>query len=139
MFNKGEKIFAAALVAACVIVSIVGYSFSGPSSPPNKVWFDSAGGDVILDHAYHVDAAECSDCHHNFDEDSPSEGTEMNCRSCHYFGEARDLRSDDAPTHKRFIGANCIECHNSAEIEVKCDSCHIRKGFAFKEWVREMP
>ena len=138
MFNKGEKIFAVTLLAVCVIVGIVGYSFSGDSTAPDKIWFDSAGGDVIFDHGYHTALADCGDCHHDFDEKSPAGDTEMDCRSCHYFGEARDLTSDD-PTHKRFIGANCIECHKSKEVEVKCESCHIRKGFAFKESGRTMP
>ena len=93
---------------------------------------------MIFDHAYHADFANCNDCHHDFDEESSPGDTEMNCRSCHYYGEAGELESD-APTHKRFIGANCIECHKSMQIKVKCDSCHIRKGFAFKESGRTMP
>ncbi len=138
MFKKGEKIFAVTLLAVCVLIGIVGYSFSGDSTAPDKIWFDSAGGDVILDHVYHVEVAECEDCHHNIEEDSKPEDAELDCRVCHYYGEKPEEESEDE-THKRFIGAQCIECHEGAELEMKCDTCHILKGFAYKEWVREMP
>ncbi len=138
MFNQIEKFFATALLAVCVIVAIVGYSISGPPLPPNKVWFDAAGGDVIFNHAYHSSFAKCSDCHHGVDEESAEARTEMNCRSCHYYGEAREVESEDS-THKRLIGANCIECHKSMQIAVACDSCHIRKGMAFEKSGATLP
>ncbi|MFH1242396.1 MAG: cytochrome c3 family protein [Pseudomonadota bacterium] len=138
MFNRNEKIFTIALLAVCVALAALGFSSSATLSPPKKVWFDSAGGDVIFDHAYHAAFVNCKDCHHDFDEASATGATEMNCRACHYYGEARDVTSDD-PTHKRFIGANCIECHKSKKINVQCDSCHIRQGFAYRKSGRTMP
>ena len=136
MFNKVEKVFAISLLILCAIVGIAGYSSSRTSLPPKKVWFDTAGGDVIFDHAYHGALAECSDCHHDYEEGASD--TEMNCRACHYYGEARELKSEDQ-THTRFIGANCIECHKSASVDVACETCHIRAGFAFEESGRIMP
>lgn len=138
MFNTSEKVFAGVLLIVCAIVGIVGYSFPRSSSPPSKVWFDASGGDVIFDHAYHVALAECNDCHHNFDEQGTAPEAENNCRTCHYYGEARELESED-PTHPRFIGANCIECHKSAAMEIVCDACHVRQGFAFEASGRIMP
>ena len=137
MFNTTEKIFAVIILIVATVVAIVGYSFSKPPSPPPKIWFDSPGGDIIFDHAYHVKLATCDECHHNYEEGA-TEGAEMSCRSCHYFGEARELESDD-PTHKRFIGANCVECHKSQGLELRCDSCHIRQGYAYEESGRPTP
>jgi len=136
MFNKTEKIFAVAILIIGLAVSIVGYSFTGASGPPKKIWFDTAGGDVIFDHAYHASFSDCSDCHHNYEEDTAADN-EMNCRSCHYFGEARESESED-PTHKRFIGANCIvkfetdgglvtfnhKDHISEDVGEPCITCH---------------
>jgi hypothetical protein len=138
MFNKAEKIFAVAILILGVVVSIVGYSFTGPSDPPKKIWFDTTGGDVIFDHAYHASFSDCSDCHHNYEEEGTSADLEMNCRSCHYFGEARESESED-PTHKRFIGANCVDCHKEMAMKVSCDSCHIQQGLAFEASGRMMP
>ena len=59
MITKAEKFLAIALLIVSAIVGIVGYSFSRASSPPNKIWFDAGGGDVIFDHAYHATLAEC--------------------------------------------------------------------------------
>lgn len=87
---------------------------------------------MIFDHAYHLFLAECQDCHHDFEEGGNGTGTEMNCRKCHYYGEARELKSDDA-THTRFIGANCTDCHKSMSLGVACNTCHVRQGFAFEE------
>jgi hypothetical protein len=137
MFNKAEKIFAVAILIVGVVVSIVGYSFTGPSDPPKKIWFDTAGGDVIFDHAYHASFSDCSNCHHNYEEDTAAEN-EMNCRSCHYFGEARESESED-PTHKRFIGANCVDCHKEMAMKVTCNTCHIQQGLAFEASGRMMP
>ncbi|MCD6297660.1 MAG: cytochrome c3 family protein [Deltaproteobacteria bacterium] len=138
MFSKAEKLFGGVLLIVCIVVGIAGYSFPRTSSPPSKVWFDASGGDVIFDHAYHVTLAECYDCHHNFDEQGTAPETEKKCRDCHYYGEARDLKSEDA-THPHFIGANCIECHKSVAMEIVCDACHVRQGFAFEESSRVMP
>ncbi|UCB48429.1 MAG: cytochrome c3 family protein [Deltaproteobacteria bacterium] len=138
MFNRAEKIFAGAILIVGVVVSIVGYSFTGPSDPPKKIWFDTAGGDVIFDHAYHATLSDCSDCHHNYEEGGTEADNEMNCRSCHYFGEARESESED-PTHKRFIGANCIDCHKEMAMKVTCDACHIQQGLAFEASGRMMP
>jgi len=137
MFNKTEKIFAVAILIIGLAVSIVGYSFTGASGPPKKIWFDTAGGNVIFDHAYHASFSDCSDCHHNYEEDTAADN-EMNCRSCHYFGEARESESED-PTHKRFIGANCIDCHKEMAMKVTCNACHIQQGHAFEASGRTMP
>ena len=137
MFNKAEKIFAVAILIVGVVVSIVGYSFTGTSDPPKKIWFDTAGGNVIFDHAYHASFSDCSDCHHNYEEGTAADN-EMNCRSCHYFGEARESESED-PTHKRFIGANCIDCHKEMAMKVTCNACHIQQGHAFEASGRIMP
>jgi hypothetical protein len=131
MFNQAEKFLALAILIAGVIVSIVGYSFTGASDPPKRIWFDTAGGDVIFDHTYHISFSDCSDCHHDYEEGERGAGSEMNCRSCHYFGEAAGSESED-PTHKRFIGANCIDCHKEMKMKVTCNTCHIRQGFAFE-------
>ncbi len=138
MFNKAEKVFAGILLLVCTVVAIVGYSAQSPPGEPDKIWFDASGGDVIFDHAYHVTLAECYDCHHNFEGDEAPGPNEAKCRSCHYYGEARDLESGD-PTHPRFIGANCVDCHKTVRMEVVCDRCHIRPGFAFEESGRDMP
>ena len=139
MFNRSEKIFAGVLLILCAIVGIMGYSFSRTSSPPRKVWFDTAGGDVIFAHAYHTSLANCSDCHHDYDEQAP-EDTEMNCRTCHYFGEARGETESPDPTHTRVIGANCTECHQDlGDAMAACDTCHIRQGLAFEASGRVMP
>jgi len=132
MFSKTEKLLSGILLIVCAITGIVGYSFSRTSSPPKKVWFDAAGGDVIFDHAYHLFFTECQDCHHDYEGKESDADTEMNCRTCHYYGEAQELKSEDS-THSRFIGANCIECHKSMSLEVTCNTCHIRKGYGFEE------
>lgn len=138
MFTKAEKVFAGVLLLVCVSLAIVGYSASPTSSPPEKVWFDAGGGDVIFEHTYHTSFSDCQDCHHDYSETENEEATEMNCRACHYWGEAREERGDD-PTHTRFIGANCTECHRAMEMEVACGTCHILQGMAFEHSARVRP
>ena len=120
-----------------ILAGVLGYSFSGTTPTPKKVWFDSAGGDVIFDHSYHESLAECQACHHDYDEKDTSSETEMNCRACHYFGEERETRSED-DTHKRFIGASCTNCHKAKSMETACETCHIGPGLAFRESGRIM-
>ena len=62
----------------------------------------------------------------------------MNFRSCHNVGEARGSGSEDS-THKRFIGANCVDCHKEMAMKVTCDACHIQQGLAFEASGRVMP
>jgi len=132
MFSRTEKTFAGILFVVCAAVGITGFALSDRSGLPQRVWFDAAGGDVIFDHAYHASLAECSDCHHNIEDESEAAGTEMNCRKCHYYGDAREIESSD-PTHGRFIGANCVACHQDLDESMSgCDACHIRQGFAFE-------
>lgn len=137
MFTKNEKILALTVLILSALLGLGGFALSRTSPSPKKVWFDAAGGNVIFDHAYHVTLAECQDCHHDYDPGQPSD-TEMSCRACHYLGEARDAKSDDA-THPRFIGANCTNCHRAVKMDVTCDTCHIRPGYAFEEASRTMP
>jgi hypothetical protein len=134
MFNRGERVFAVVLLIVCVLVSIAGYSAWRKTSPPNRVWFDASAGDVIFDHAYHTTFTECADCHHNFGE----EGAEMNCRACHYYGEAREFKSDN-PNHPRFIGASCVACHKEDEMDVSCNTCHVQRSLAFERSGRVPP
>ncbi|MFH1481462.1 MAG: cytochrome c3 family protein [Pseudomonadota bacterium] len=131
MFNSAEKIFAGVLLIVSFIVALVGYSFSRTPSPPPRVWLGASGGDIIFDHTYHTELAKCIDCHHNYEEGKNSL-VEMNCRSCHYFGEAREMKGDD-PTHPRFMGSNCVACHKSQDMDIGCNTCHIRQGFAFEK------
>jgi hypothetical protein len=137
MFNRKEKVLALTVLVVFALVGLGGYSLSQTPAAPKKVWFETKGGHVIFDHAYHLTLAECQDCHHEYDP-KQQRGTEMNCRSCHYFGEARDSKSDD-PTHPHFIGANCVECHKAVKMDITCDTCHIRPGYAFEEASRVMP
>jgi hypothetical protein len=138
MFTKAEKVFAGALVIACAILGIIGYSSPSSSDPPSKIWFDTGGGDVIFDHDYHVSFSECNDCHHGYDEEGEAPDFEMNCRACHYYGEESKTPSGDE-THVHYIGANCIHCHEDMSMEVSCDSCHIRQGYAFEASGSVMP
>ena len=138
MFSKAEKVFAGALVIACAILGIIGYSSPSSSDPPSKIWFDTGGGDVIFDHDYHVSFSGCDDCHHGYDEEDDAPDFEMNCRACHYYGEEGETPSDDE-THVRYIGANCVGCHDDMAMEVSCDSCHIQQGYAFEASGSVMP
>jgi len=128
MFTKAEKIFSLILIVVSAAVGILGYAAPGPSTPPKRVWLDAAGGDVIFDHSYHAAFSACADCHHNYEEGAA--GAEMNCRACHYYGEAKDSRSDDA-AHPRFIGQNCTACHVKYRMDVVCSTCHARQGRAY--------
>jgi hypothetical protein len=138
MFNKAEKIFAVAILILGVVVSIVGYSYTAPSDPPKRIWFDTTAGNVIFDHVYHSAFSECSDCHHDYDKESSPLDFEMDCRVCHYFGEKPEEESEDS-NHPRFVGAQCFSCHTQMAMEVTCEACHIQQGFAFEASGRVMP
>lgn len=125
-------------MVACAILGIIGYSSPSSSDPPSKIWFDTDGGDVIFDHGYHVSFARCDECHHGYDEEDKATDFEMNCRACHYYGEASKTPSDDE-THVHYIGANCARCHEKMGMKVSCDTCHIRKGYAFEASGSVMP
>jgi hypothetical protein len=132
MFTSVEKVFTSVLFVVCAAVGIAGLAFSGGSDPPGKIWLATAGGDVILDHAYHASLAECSDCHHNLDDPDEAVAAQMSCRACHYYGEARDVDCGD-PTHARCVGANCVACHQDLGAAMSaCNACHLRGGYAFE-------
>lgn len=128
MFTKAEKTFSWILMVAAAAAGIMGYAAPGPSEPPKRVWLGAAGGDVIFDHAYHAGFTPCVDCHHNYEEGKADE--EMSCRACHYYGEAKDSRSEDA-AHPRFIGHNCTACHVKYRMDAVCGTCHAQPGKAF--------
>jgi hypothetical protein len=137
MFEHYEKVIAVVLVVLCALVGIIGYSFSKPTVQPKKVWLEAPAGDVIFDHHYHTEFADCETCHHDYTEDQASDA-EMGCRSCHYYGEASESESDDS-THKHFIGAQCVDCHKSYEMSVACDTCHSPSGTAARRSGLQMP
>lgn len=142
MFSRTDKIFFAALVILCALVGIGGYSVPLTSDPPKRIWFDTTAGNVIFDRAYHAAFLECADCHHDYDPESSPPDFEMDCRACHYFGktpeEKPEEESEDS-NHPRFIGAQCVSCHEEMSMEVPCESCHIQQGFAFEVSGRIMP
>lgn len=131
-FSSYEKAAIGIIFCVCVVGAVLGYAIPREAVPPKKVWFEAQAGDVLFPHRYHTSLAQCSACHHDLQEGMKPGQVEMNCRSCHYWGEASEMESDDQ-THKRFIGAGCIECHKEYEMDVSCESCHLRRGLAFRE------
>jgi hypothetical protein len=129
MFTKAEKYFSGVLLIICAGLAIIGYAATGTSSPPKRVWFDAAGGDVVFDHTYHAAFAACEDCHHDYEEGV--EDQEMSCRACHYYGEAAETPGEDS-THPRHIGQNCTQCHIEYRMDVVCSTCHAQQGRAYR-------
>ncbi len=121
MFNRTEKIFAGIFLIVSIIAGALGYPFSGTTPTPKKTWFDTTAGDVIFDHGYHEPLSACEECHHDYNEKDTSSDPEMNCRACHYFGNKPEVQSGD-DTHKRYIGANCTDCHKVNSLEEDCES-----------------
>ena len=132
-FTPFDKAFAGILFALCIMGVVAGYAIPRDTSPPSKVWFEARAGDVIFPHTYHTSFVQCSVCHHDLEEGMKPDDIEMNCRACHYYGEAaRDMESEDK-THPRFIGSGCTACHKDYEMDVSCETCHVRRGLAFQE------
>lgn len=118
--NK-KKIYLGVVTAVLVIIAILGYAFE-KKAEPLRTAFDTAGGGVIFDHKMHASLkdTQCSECHHNDDENARS------CRECHYSSEFKEACEDEA-VHKRCIGKNCMSCHT--ESSVNCEFCHNAENF----------
>lgn len=129
MFNRLEHTVAVVLFAGCLAAAVVGYMQKDVPEAPHKIWFGTAGGDLIFDHAYHSGMAECVECHHGYDPQNP-DLTHMRCRTCHYYGEARDVGT--AAPHTRGVGTQCLNCHQRISDEIsRCDTCHVQLGYAY--------
>lgn len=130
MTKQTEARIATALLIACAVVVVI-YLLPRPVEPPAKVWFDTRGGHLIYDHAFHASMIACRDCHHNLPAGATADETApMNCRACHYYDRAVQVATADP--HPRAIGARCVECHSHlGEALARCDACHLHLGYAF--------
>ncbi len=137
MFNRTERRLAAILLAACAIAAVV-YFLPRGSEPPAKVWFDTQGGHLIYDHAFHASMVACADCHHNLPAaEAAGSKAQMNCRACHYYDAAVVAAVVTADPHPRAIGASCTDCHaHLGEALAGCSACHLDLGYAFKASAR---
>ena len=65
---KRKKQYLGMLIAALVIIAILGYAFE-KKKEPIRVTFDTKGGGVIFDHRLHtsLEGSQCQGCHHNTD------------------------------------------------------------------------
>jgi hypothetical protein len=132
MFNRTDRTLVAVLLAACVVAVIV-YLWPREAEPPAKIWFDTQGGHLIYDHAFHASMIDCKDCHHNLPaEEAEWRREEMNCRACHYYDRAIVASVVTGDPHPRAIGASCTDCHDHlGEDLARCDACHLHLGYAF--------
>jgi hypothetical protein len=127
--EKRKSLFLYVVVAAFIIVAIIGYSFE-KKNEPIRVAFDTKGGGVVFNHKLHValDNMKCEECHHNYEKDSDDPfAKQMNCRECHYYNKEYAEICEDANIHKRCIGKNCIDCH--VQGSVNCEFCHNAESF----------
>lgn len=92
--------------------------------PPQKVQFDTDGGQVGFDHFTHASAdgygIECETCHHGY-KAGDNKSFPMKCRRCHYNKKYENL-CEKEDTHIRCIGKNCLDCHADGSNE--CTICH---------------
>jgi c(7)-type cytochrome triheme protein len=75
--------------------------------PPEKLVFQSKGGDAIFTHATHIDRekGECATCHPKLWPQSAQEPLKSSdgCRTCHKAGgRAFEMKG------------NCVQCHPNA-------------------------
>ncbi|MBM9512347.1 cytochrome c3 family protein [Desulfogranum marinum] len=101
---------------------------------------------VTFDHAMHVDAAECVECHHHTTGQQP---VDPNCLRCHATSEETDsiscgechsaerfspqdlkersnpdLYHIDKPGLKGAYHLNCVGCHEEVDGPTGCQDCH---------------
>ncbi len=97
--------------------------FKGAEQPVSVI-FQTEGGKVVFNHKDHASSdgydLGCDTCHHKYLPDNPSPYS-MNCRQCHY-NTAYSSLCENADTHTRCIGRQCIECHTEG-LE-NCEFCH---------------
>lgn len=90
---------------------------------PKMVEFSTDAGLIKFDHFRHASpdeyALDCEECHHGYTKDK--QHFPMNCRRCHYNTKYSSL-CENADTHTRCIGKNCIDCHSEGAEE--CEFCH---------------
>ncbi len=91
---------------------------------PKEITFETDGGPVVFNHFSHASPdeydIECQTCHHGYQR--KRQGVfPMNCRRCHYNTKYTQI-CEDADTHMRCIGKNCIECHSDGVDD--CTLCH---------------
>lgn len=127
--EKRKKLFLYVVIAAFVIIAIIGYSLE-KKKEPIRVAFDTKGGGVIFNHKYHATLKDtkCEECHHNYEEGSDDPfAKEMRCRECHYHNKEYAEICEETNIHKRCIGKNCIDCH--VQGSVNCEFCHNAENF----------
>jgi hypothetical protein len=91
---------------------------------PKDITFQTDGGPVLFNHFAHASPdeydIECESCHHGYKTENRKKFP-MNCRRCHYNSKYAHI-CEDADTHMRCIGKNCIECHSDGIDD--CTLCH---------------
>lgn len=91
---------------------------------PETITLETDGGPVEFNHLSHADPDEfgldCDECHHGYSKEK-KKNFPMKCRRCHYNTKYESI-CEDADTHTRCIGKNCIDCH--ADGVDDCSICH---------------
>jgi c(7)-type cytochrome triheme protein len=94
------------VLASIIAVTLVGGAMltAQDSKPPEKLVFQSKGGDAIFTHATHIDRekGECAACHEKLWPRSAKEPLKSSdgCKTCHHAGgSAFEMKG------------NCVKCH----------------------------
>ncbi len=128
--KKSEKTFLILLVINFSLLGIIGYAIE-KYRKPHSVLFITPAGAVKFNHTLHntngAKNLECDSCHCVIkNSKGTNRGTsQKKCRYCHY--NKKKIQSpfcESSNTHKRCIGAKCVNCHDDKANE--CNYCHYR-------------
>jgi c(7)-type cytochrome triheme protein len=98
------------VIAVFIAVTLVGGAMvaAQDKKPPEKLVFQTKGGDVIFTHSTHINRAkgECATCHDKLWPQSVKEPLKSShgCRTCHHLG-GRAFK----------MKGNCVKCHPSGD------------------------
>ena len=120
---KTERIIAYSLAIILFVVGVVCYAAFPKKTPeePVRIMFKSSAGNILFDHIGHASpdgyGFECSDCHHNLEDDGE---TPSACGECH------EAEGEDPIKKSEAFHMQCIGCHEDADSgPVKCSGCHV--------------
>jgi hypothetical protein len=121
---KKERFIAYVIMIVLFVVGVVCYAAFPEKAPeePIRIMFKGTAGNVLFDHKLHASedgyALECTDCHHDLEDEGERPSS---CSECH---EA-DSEDEDAVKRLDAFHTQCIGCHeDDGTAPAECSGCH---------------